>query len=635
MIPELGFLALLLALTASALLAVVPLFGIVKKNPTFIGFAWNFSYLFAVFTTISIACLAYSFAVDDFSVEYVAAHSNSQLPTFFKIAATWGGHEGSMLFWLFSLSVWVASFAAFSRKIDPLLAARSLSVLGLICLAFCLFIIFLSNPFIRVFPLPPEGRDLNPMLQDVGLIFHPPLLYLGYVGFAVNFAISVAGLISGHFDAAIARWTRNWVLISWMFLTLGIMLGSWWAYYELGWGGWWFWDPVENASLMPWLLGLALLHSLSVSEQRGIFNYWTILFSLLAFAFSLLGTFIVRSGVLTSVHAFAVDSERGTMLLLLFFLLTVGSLTLFALKVNLHQSAVRFAVFSKESALLLVNVLLAIATVSVFLGTFYPMLYTAMGWGSISVGAPYFNSIFLPLFILLLLAMGLMLSTKWKKTDRTFFVKRLWLPIPAVIIAYIMIELTVRQEESLRFNFTAFVLLSLSLWLLLATLWTDWGKISLKRLGMILAHCGVAVAAIGAVMSSYFGSELGVRLAPKQSQMLSGYEFSYLSFSNELGPNYTAEKAHFEIKKNGKILTALYPERRHYEVRTMNMSEVGIQWGLLGDIYIVMGDKTGVGEFAFRLHYKPFIRWLWIGGVLMALGALLAALGLNKKKQHE
>ena len=367
MIPELGFLALLLALTSSALLAVIPYWGGAKNNSALIGLTWNFSYLFAIFTAISIGCLAYSFAVDDFSMEYIAAHSNSQLPTFFKIAATWGGHEGSMLFWLFALSVWVVAFAYFSRNIDPIIATRSLSVLGLICFGLCLFIIFLSNPFARVFPIPAEGRDLNPMLQDVGLIFHPPLLYLGYVGFAVNFALTVATLLSGHFDAAVARWMRKWVLVSWLFLTLGIMLGSWWAYYELGWGGWWFWDPVENASLMPWLLGLALLHSLSVSEQRGIFNYWTILFSLFAFAFSLLGTFIVRSGVLTSVHAFAVDSERGGALLLLFFLLTVGSLTLFALKVNLTQSAVRFSVISRESLLLLLNVILTVATVSVFL----------------------------------------------------------------------------------------------------------------------------------------------------------------------------------------------------------------------------------------------------------------------------
>ena len=637
MIPELGFLALLLALTSSALLAVIPHFGVAKNNSALIGLTWNFSYLFAIFTTISIGCLAYSFAVDDFSMEYIAAHSNSQLPTFFKIAATWGGHEGSMLFWLFALSVWVVAFAYFSRNIDPIIATRSLSVLGLICFGLCLFIIFLSNPFARVFPIPAEGRDLNPMLQDVGLIFHPPLLYLGYVGFAVNFALTVATLLSGHFDAAVARWMRKWVLVSWLFLTLGIMLGSWWAYYELGWGGWWFWDPVENASLMPWLLGLALLHSLSVSEQRGIFNYWTILFSLFAFAFSLLGTFIVRSGVLTSVHAFAVDSERGGALLLLFFLLTAGSLTLFALKVNLTQSAVRFSVISRESLLLLLNVILTVATVSVFLGTFYPMLFSAMGWGSISVGPPYFNSIFLPLLTLLLTAMVLVLATKWQKIDRTLCTKRLWLALPASVIAYAVIFITIGQEESLKFNDMAFVLLALAVWVLLATLYVNPRTLTIKRLGMIFAHCGAAVVVIGAVMSSYFGSEIGVRMKPNQNQMLNGYEFRYLGFQNELGPNYTSEKAHFEIYKNGKKLTALFPERRYYDVRTMNMSEVGLQWGWLGDLYIVMGDKltgqnTVPGEFTFRLHYKPFVRWLWLGGVLMALGALLAALGLRNKK---
>lgn len=634
MLPELGFIALLLAFTTSVLLSVIPQVGIAKKNPSLISFAWNLSYLFGIFTTLSIFCLAYSFAVDDFSVTYVAAHSNSQLPLLFKLAATWGGHEGSMLFWLFSLSLWTTAFAFFSRKIDPIIAARTLSILGMICLGLCIFIIFLSSPFTRIFPAQPEGADLNPMLQDIGLVFHPPLLYLGYVGFAVNFALTLATLFSGHLDAAVARWTRRWVLVAWLFLTLGIMLGSWWAYYELGWGGFWFWDPVENASLMPWLLGLALLHSLSVTEQRGIFGYWTLLFSLFAFAFSLLGTFIVRSGILTSVHAFAVDTERGAALLLLFFLLTIGSLVVFALKGNLRQSAVHFSVFSRESAILLLNIILTISTVSVFLGTFYPMLFTAMGWGSISVGQPYFNSIFLPLLIIILVVMVLVLATKWRKIDRTLLLKRLYLLPPASLIAYGLIHITVAQEESLRFNFTAFCLLSLAVWLFVSTLWINRRAFNTKYGGMILAHCGVAVAVIGAVMTSYFGSEIGVRLAPNQSQHLSGYEFRYLGFTNELGPNFTSEKAHFEIRKNDKMLTALYPERRYYEVRTMNMSEVGISWDLLGDIYIVMGDKLGAGEFTFRLHYNPFIRWLWFGGILMALGALLAALGLGSKRNE-
>ncbi|MFQ1022643.1 heme lyase NrfEFG subunit NrfE [Avibacterium paragallinarum] len=636
MIPELAFITLLFALMSALLLAVVPAIGIQYRQPRLIRLAWNFSYLFGIFTSLALGLLAYSFAVDDFSLQYVAAHSNSALPIFFKLAATWGGHEGSMLFWLFSLSLWTMAFAFFSRKIDPIIASRTLSILGLLCVGFAVFIVFFSNPFERLLPMPLEGRDLNPMLQDVGLIFHPPLLYFGYVGFAVNFALTLAALLSGHFDVAMARWTRPWVLVSWFFLTLGIMLGAWWAYYELGWGGWWFWDPVENASLMPWLLGLGLLHSLSVSEQRGIFHYWTILFSLFAFAFSLLGTFIVRSGVLTSVHAFAMDGERGMALLLLFFLLTTCSLTLFALKVNVRsseeKSAVRFSFLSRESLMLVLNILIAVATVSVFLGTFYPMLFSTMGWGSISVGAPYFNTIFLPLILLALLAMIAVMGTFWKKFHRTLLSRNGLLFLPALVLAYSIIAFSLKGDESLHFQALPFALVALAFWLILVNLWGCWRGFSLKRWAMRIAHCGLGLTVIGATMSSYFGSEIGVRLAPQQSQMLNGYEFHYLGFRNVLGANYTSEVAEFEIKKSGQKITALYPERRYYDVRTMNMSEVGLHWGLAGDIYIVMGDKFGNGEFSFRLHYKPFIRWLWIGASLMALGALLAAWSLRRRK---
>ncbi|MFD1806824.1 heme lyase NrfEFG subunit NrfE [Pasteurella oralis] len=632
MIPELGFYALIIATFTALLLAVVPQVGIVQRKPTTISFAWNLSYLLGIFTSIALISLAYSFAVDDFSVQYVAHHSNSQLPLFFKLSATWGGHEGSMLFWLFALAFWTMLFAFASRKMDPIIAARTLSVLGLICLGFCLFILFFSNPFERVFPQAFEGRDLNPMLQDVGLIFHPPLLYLGYVGFAVNFAITVSALLSGHLDAALARTMRPWVLVSWLFLTLGIVLGSWWAYYELGWGGWWFWDPVENASLMPWLLGLALLHSLSITEQRGIFNYWTILFSLLAFSFSLLGTFIVRSGVLTSVHAFAVDGERGIALLIFFFLLTISALTLFALRVNLQQSAVRFGIISKENVMLLLNILLTVATLSVFLGTFYPILFTAFQWGSISVGAPYFNTIFLPLFVITVLAMIIALSLRWKTYHKRLLLQHSLLFIPALVIAYLMIKQYVEADEGLHFNLNAYILLSLSLWLLLATLCVNWRKLYLRQLAMVFAHLGVAVTAIGAIMSSYYSSEIGVRLAPNQQQQLGQYQFHYLGFNNEIGPNYTSEKAQFVVYKDQQKYASIYPERRHYAVRTMNMSEVGIDWGWFGDVYIVMGDKLGEGEFTFRLQYKPFIRWLWFGGILMALGALLATFGLRRSK---
>ena len=634
MLPELGFLSLLFATTAALLLSIVPQIGIWRNKPTLTNTAWGLSYCFGIFTSVSIGILAYSFATDDFTLEYVAAHSNSQLPTFFKVAATWGGHEGSILFWLFTLSLWLVAFAFFSRKNDRTFSAQTLSLIGLICLGFAIFILFYSNPFGRAFPAPAEGRDLNPMLQDIGLIFHPPLLYVGYVGFAVNFAMSISALIFNRSAQAIARAMRAWVLVSWLFLTLGIVLGAWWAYYELGWGGWWFWDPVENASLMPWLLGLALLHSLMVTEKQGMFSYWTTLFSLLAFAFSVLGTFIVRSGALTSVHAFSLDSSRGYVLLLIFFLLTVGSLSLFALRTNTNESAVKFPLISKTGAILGLNIVLAVATVSTFLGTFYPMLFQAMNWGSISVGAPYFNSIFLPLLTLVLFAMAATLCLSWFKSDKKRFFKRLLLLIPAAVIAYGMIWNALQNDDALRFHVFAYVLLTLAIWVLFVTLWQNWAKVRLSYLGMILAHCGVAIATMGAVMSSYFGSELGVRLAPQQSQQLGQFEFHYDRFSNEIGPNFTAEVAFFNVSKQGKPYAEIVPERRYYDVRTMTMSEVGLDAGFWGDLYIVMGDNLGKGEFTFRLHYKPLIRWLWVGGILMALGALCSAINLKRKRDE-
>ena len=634
MLPEFGFLSLLFATTAALLLSIVPQIGIWRNKPSLTNTAWGLSYCFGIFTSVSIGILAYSFATDDFTLEYVAAHSNSQLPTFFKVAATWGGHEGSILFWLFTLSLWLVAFAFFSRKNDRTFSAQTLSLLGLICLGFAIFILFYSNPFGRAFPAPAEGRDLNPMLQDIGLIFHPPLLYVGYVGFAVNFAMSISALIFNRSAQVIARAMRAWVLVSWLFLTLGIVLGAWWAYYELGWGGWWFWDPVENASLMPWLLGLALLHSLMVTEKQGAFSYWTTLFSLLAFAFSVLGTFIVRSGALTSVHAFSLDSSRGYVLLLIFFLLTVGSLSLFALRTNTNESAVKFPLISKTGAILGLNIVLAVATVSTFLGTFYPMLFQAMNWGSISVGAPYFNSIFLPLLTLVLFAMAATLCLSWFKSDKKRFFKRLLLLIPAAVIAYGMIWNALQNDSALRFHFFAYVLLTLAIWVLFVTLWQNWTKVRLAYFGMILAHCGVAIATMGAVMSSYFGSELGVRLAPQQSQQLGQFEFHYDRFSNEIGPNFTAEVAFFSVSEQGKPYAEIVPERRYYDVRTMTMSEVGLDAGFWGDLYIVMGDNLGKGEFTFRLHYKPLIRWLWLGGILMALGALCSAINLKRKRDE-
>lgn len=631
MLPELGYFALLLAAMTATSQVLFSLWGEIRKSPSFLALNPFFTLLQAVACGLSFACLANAFLTDDFSVIYVAQHSNSQLPDFFKFAASWGGHEGSMLFWLTALTLWSGVFCIFSRKIDRLFANRTLAMLALISLGFMLFILLVSNPFERSFPPPPEGRDLNPMLQDVGLIFHPPLLYLGYVGFAVSFAMVVAGLLSGIFDAAIARWIRPWAMLSWGFLTAGIILGAWWAYYELGWGGWWFWDPVENASLMPWLLGTALIHSLIVSEQRGIFNYWTILLAIFAFALSLLGTFIVRSGVLTSVHAFAVDPDRGMALLILFFSLSFIALALFALKTQLWQGEVRFFLYSKETAFLLLNGLFSVATCVVLLGTFYPMIFTAMQWGSISVGAPYFNTLFMPLALLLMSVMGVATVLRWKNVSGRAIVRKLWLLPVAMLLAFGLIYHTISQHQVFQVEVLPTVFITLAIWLILTHIPYSKTMWKIKTLAMRLAHIGFAVCVIGAMMNSYYGDEIGVRLKPQQTATLAGFEFKYQDYQDVIGDNYTAERAIFTIVKDGRTLAEVKPERRYYDIRTMTMAEVGLYHQGLNDVYIVMGDKFGNLEYAFRLHYKPYVGALWLGGVMMIFAALLALLGYRKR----
>lgn len=631
MLPELGYFALLLAAMTATSQVLFSLWGEIRKSPSFLALNPFFTLLQAVACGLSFACLANAFLTDDFSVIYVAQHSNSQLPDFFKFAASWGGHEGSMLFWLTALTLWSGVFCIFSRKIDRLFANRTLAMLALISLGFMLFILLVSNPFERSFPPPPEGRDLNPMLQDVGLIFHPPLLYLGYVGFAVSFAMVVAGLLSGIFDAAIARWIRPWAMLSWGFLTGGIILGAWWAYYELGWGGWWFWDPVENASLMPWLLGTALIHSLIVSEQRGIFNYWTILLAIFAFALSLLGTFIVRSGVLTSVHAFAVDPDRGMALLILFFSLSFIALALFALKTQLWQGEVRFFLYSKETAFLLLNGLFSVATCVVLLGTFYPMIFTAMQWGSISVGAPYFNTLFMPLTLLLMSVMGVATVLRWKNVSGRSIVKKLWLLPVAMLLAFGLIYHTISQHQVFQVEVLPTVFITLAIWLILTHIPYSQRMWKIKPLAMRLAHIGFAICVIGAMMNSYYGDEIGVRLKPQQTATLAGFEFKYQDYQDVIGDNYTAERAIFTIAKDGRTLAEVKPERRYYDIRTMTMAEVGLYHQGLNDVYIVMGDKFGNLEYAFRLHYKPYVGALWLGGVMMIFAALLALLGYRKR----
>ncbi len=632
MVAEFGYFCLIALTFIAGLQFLFSLWGEIRKQPQWLSANRILSLIQSLLALGSFGALAYGFVNDDFTMSYVAQHSNSQLPMFFKFAATWGGHEGSMLFWLTALALWTGVFCIFSGKTDRLFTERTLASLSLIILGFSLFILLASSPFERVFPPQPEGRDLNPMLQDIGLIFHPPLLYLGYVGFAVTFAMTMAMLLGGVFDYAIARWMRPWAMIAWGFLTAGIVLGAWWAYYELGWGGWWFWDPVENASLMPWLLGTALIHSLVVSEQRGIFSYWTILLAIFAFALSLLGTFIVRSGVLTSVHAFAVDAERGFALLILFFALSFVALSLFALKVNLWQGNVRFGLVSKETAFLFLNGLFTLATVVVVLGTFYPMVFSAMGWGSISIGAPYFNSVFAPLVLLLLSIMGFATLLRWKQINTSKFWRQGIFGAVAIGLSLLLSYTMQSRVNSVSLQFLPIVFNSFAIWIILTHLPYQQFMWQIRPLAMRLAHIGFAVCVIGAMMNSYYGDEMGVRMKPQDRAELAGFYFKYFSHYHEIGQNYTAESVAIHIYDGERYLDTVYPERRYYDVRTMTMAEVGLAHYGLDDIYVVMGDKLGHKEYAFRLHYKPYVRALWLGGVLMVIASLLSVIGYWRKR---
>ncbi|WP_350432258.1 heme lyase CcmF/NrfE family subunit [Shewanella sp. H8] len=633
MIPELGHFSLIIGLAFALLLATVPLYGAARKDQYLVRYAWPLTYGMFFFITLSVIALGYSFAVDDFSVAYVAHHSNSELPIFFKIAAVWGGHEGSLLFWVFALSVWTASVALFSKGLEEVFTARVLSILAMIVVGFGLFMILTSSPFERLFPIPIEGRDLNPMLQDVGLIFHPPMLYLGYVGFSVCFAFAIAALMSGRLDSAWARWSRPWTLAAWIFLTGGISLGSWWAYYELGWGGWWFWDPVENASFMPWLVGTALVHSLIVTEKRGAFRNWTVLLSIFAFSLSLLGTFIVRSGVLTSVHSFAADPSRGLFILLLLGIAIGGSLTLFAFRASEMSSPARFELKSKETLLLICNVLLTVAAGTVLLGTLYPLLIDALGMSKISVGPPYFNAVFVPIVLVLFGFMGIGPIIRWKKSKPGEIKRQLLVPAIIALVVGVAAPFVAGGE----FNAWVMCGVGATTWIMLATLRAAYnmvsnkdGSISLNKmgrsqLGMLFAHFGIAVSVLGATMVSNYSIEKSVRMGPGISQELAGYTFKYLETKNVVGPNYTAKQGQIEVYKDDELITLLKPDRRQYNVRTMDMTEAGIDWGLFRDLYVTMGDPISLTEFAVRLNYKPFVRWLWFGSIFMMIGGFLAA----------
>lgn len=628
MLAELGYLSLLLATGLALLQGLLPWLGLRLASRPLLGCASPLALLVAILLGAALLLLASCFGQDDFTLVYVAQHANSALPLGFKLAAVWGGHEGSMLFFVFALGLWGALVALCSKRVDPLITTRVLAIMGLIVGLFGLYTLIFSSPFDRQFPGPLEGRDLNPMLQDIGLIIHPPLLYLGYVGFAVNFAFAMAALHSGRLDGAVAHWSRPWALGSWVFLTAGIVLGSWWAYYELGWGGWWFWDPVENASLLPWLLGTALLHALVVCEKRGAYGHAVLLLSIFTFSLSLLGTFVVRSGVLTSVHAFAVDPSRGLTLLLLLGLLLTCALTLFALRADIRAPYARFGLLSKEGLLGATILLLCVACASVLLGTFYPMVFQSLHLGSLSVGAPYFNTLFVPLALCLMALMTQLPRLRWQHLAAQRRIKVL-LPCLFGLLGGALLSLA--YPEPLRGGWLGLAANVLSLWLMASLLLpllqpTSLRELTLNRFGSLLAHLGVAVCALGIAQVSHHSQEGGAVLAAGQPYRLGAFEFRYDGSEPIIGPNYTAERITLSVHKNGKEVARLTPERRHYSVRTMNMNEPGIAWGLFGDLYVVLGEKMGPGAYAMRLHHKPLVRWIWLGGLLMMAGGALRLL---------
>jgi len=628
MIPELGHFALIAALAFAFCLSIIPLVGIYSHQPKLTAYAKPLTFGMFAFTAISIVILGYSFVIDDFSIKYVASHSNTHLPYYFKISAVWGGHEGSLLLWVFSLTAWTFAVAKFSKGIDEAFIARVLAVMGMIAVGFMAFTILTSNPFERLWPnVPLEGRDLNPLLQDIGLIIHPPMLYMGYVGFSVAFAFAVAALMCGKMDAAWARWARPWVVAAWISLTAGIALGSWWAYYELGWGGWWFWDPVENASFMPWLVGTALIHSLAVTEKRGTFRNWTVLLSIFVFSLSLLGTFLVRSGVITSVHSFAADPSRGIFILAILAIAVGGSLTLYAFRASNVASFSRFALYSRETALLIANIILVVAAVTVMLGTLYPLLVDAMGMGKISVGPPYFNAVFVPIMSLLFIFMGIGPLIRWKKAKKGELRKNL----SFISIGSIAFGLAFPFLYAGEFNWLVSGGMALACWVALVAArdvlnQSKMGqlRLSLSHIGMAVAHTGIAVTIVGVTLVSTYESETNVKMFVKDKVEVSGYQIEFNGIKAVEGPNYSAEQGQINVYKNGEFISLLTPERRAYRVQTMGMTEAGIDPGLFRDIYVALGDPLPGNAWAIRVHYKPFVRWIWLGAIFMVIGGLLA-----------
>ncbi len=633
MIPELGHLGLILALCLALVQGTLPLIGAWRGDRLWMGLAVPAAWGQFAFLLFAFACLAQAFLVDDFSVAYVAGNSNSTLPWYYKFSALWGAHEGSLLLWALILSGWTFAVSVCSRQLPEEMLARVLGVMGLIASGFLSFLIVTSNPFARLLPRSPlDGRDLNPLLQDFGLIVHPPMLYMGYVGFSVAFAFAVAALLGGRLDAAWARWSRPWTLVAWAFLGAGIVLGSWWAYYELGWGGWWFWDPVENASLMPWLVGTALLHSLAATEKRGVFKSWTVLLAIAAFSLSLLGTFLVRSGVLTSVHAFANDPERGVFILGFLLVVVGSSLTLFAMRAPVVRSQVGFALRSRETLLLANNLLLLVAASTILLGTLYPLLLDALSGAKLSVGPPYFNMLFLPLMGFLMLSLAVGVLVRWKDTPLNWLVGML---VPVLLGSAVLALLAAFTLGD--FTWAVLATVFLAAWVVLAGVRDLFdklrhkgpirglGSLSPSYWGMQLSHAGIAICALGIVLSSQESLERDLRMAPGDAVELGNYRFVFEGTQHRQGPNFIADQASVRIFDGDREVVTLHPEKRLYTVQRMPMTEAGIAAGFVRDFYVALGEPLGDGAWAVRLHVKPFIRWIWLGGLMMAFGAALAA----------
>ncbi|BDX07705.1 heme lyase CcmF/NrfE family subunit [Planctobacterium marinum] len=632
MIVELGQVALALALLASMLLAIYPLWGSVRAEQKLLLMAKPLAFAMFLFTLFAYAALTHAFVTDDFTVKYVANHSNSMLPIYYKYTAVWGGHEGSLLLWSLMLSGWTCAVAIFSRGVPLIMVARVLGVLGIVSTGFYLFMILSSNPFESLLPyFPIDGRDLNPLLQDFGMIIHPPMLYMGYVGFSVAFAFAIAALLAGKLDSTWARWARPWALSAWAFLTLGIALGSWWAYYELGWGGWWFWDPVENASFMPWLAGTALIHSLAVTEKRKVFKSWTVLLAISAFTLSWLGTFLVRSGIIVSVHAFASDPERGLFILGLLVLVIGASLTLYAVRSSKLKSNARYELVSREMMLIGNNVFLTAATIVVLLGTLLPLIHKELGMGSISVGEPFFNQMFTWLIVpfVVLLALGPM--SRWKRQPLAdLSMQMIWaVGLGALMTALLLTGFKAFPMLAILGVFLSFVILITTVQEVLLRTGNQLNVNSLKMLsrshwGMVLGHVGFAVCLMGITVTSNFSEEREVRLMPGQSITLRGYEFRFDEVTHIEGPNYTADGGVVSIYDEGDFVSQLIAEKRFYPVQRTVMTEAGIDTSLLRDLFVALGEEFPDGAWGLRVYVKPFVVWIWLGAGIMAFGALLS-----------